>query len=128
MVFVWRSDRKPHTLIHEALQQGLSEGQCAEALSDWASSQFGMTASHPAGNDNMGLPCKNKWPPPEGTAPPPAEEDNPLAKMLMDISDTQETILQDHLLLTNRVNIHRCSNYCLQNKIRSETMQNGIWY
>jgi hypothetical protein len=31
----------------------------------------------------------------------------------MDASSSQESLLEDHLLLTNRFNIHRCSDYCL---------------
>ena len=34
----------------------------------------------------------------------------------MDVSSSQETLLEDHLLLTNRFNIHRCSEYCLTSK------------
>ena len=34
----------------------------------------------------------------------------------MDVSSSQESLLEDHLLLTNRFNIHRCSDYCLTSK------------
>ncbi len=77
----WRSDREPHNLIHEAIQRGLSEDQCAEELSSWAQSQFAMPASHPAGTDSMGNPRKDMWPPPEGTAPAPPDDTNPLLKL-----------------------------------------------
>ena len=59
---------------------------------------------------------KKFWPPPEGTAPLPPEEKNPLIQLLMDVSSSQESLLEDHLLLTNRFNIHRCSDYCLTSK------------
>ena len=109
----WRSDKQPHQLIHEAINEGLSDDKVAERLSTWAESTIGMTANHPAGKDESGEPRKYLWAPPEGSAPPPPEEDNPLIKLLMDVSDTQETLLDDHLLLTNRFNLHRCSDYCL---------------
>ena len=38
---------------------------------------------------------------------------HPLFKLLMDISSSQESLLEDHLLLTNRFNLHRCSDDCL---------------
>jgi hypothetical protein len=34
---------------------------------------------------------------------------NPLIKLLMDVSKSQETLLEDYVLLANRFNIHRCS-------------------
>jgi hypothetical protein len=43
----------------------------------------------------------------------PPVENNPLIKLLMDVSASQESLLEDHLLLTNRFNIHRSSDYCL---------------
>ena len=32
----------------------------------------------------------------------------------MDVSESQESLLQDHLLLTNHINLHRCSDYYLR--------------
>ena len=110
----WRKDKEPHNLLHAALQEGLSDENCAVKLSQWAESQFGLSASHPAGTNEQGEPRKDCWPPPEGTAPAPPEEKNPLVKLLTDICDTQETLLEDYLLLCNRINIHRCSDYCLR--------------
>ena len=72
-----------------------------------------MSASHPAGNGDDGNPRKDRWPPPEGTAP---EEKNLLVKLLMDTYSSQDSLLEDHLLLTNRINIHRCSDYCLRQR------------
>jgi len=109
----WRSDREPHNLLNQAIEEGLSDEDCANKLSNWATEQFGLTASHPAGKDDNGKPRKDLWPPPEGSAPLPPDEKNPLVKLLMDVSLSQETLLEDHLLLTNRFNIHRCSDYCL---------------
>ncbi|CAC5388042.1 unnamed protein product [Mytilus coruscus] len=112
----WRSDREPHNLINECIEKGLSDAECAATLSEWASIHFGLTGSHPAGQDENGLSIKKLWPPPEGTAPLPPEDKNPLIKLLMDVSLSQETLLEDHILLTNRFNIHRCSDYCLTSK------------
>jgi hypothetical protein len=100
--------------MNECLASGLSKDQCAEKISEWAASRLGMTVNHPAVKDINGHSKKDMRPPPEGLAPPPPEEANPLAKMLMDVSVTQESLLEDYLLLTNRVNIHRCSDYCLR--------------
>ena len=108
----WRQDKEPHHLLHEAIKSGFAEADCAKVISDWAKSSFGMSASHPAGKDAENQSRKNLWPPPEGTAPAPSEEQNPLVKMLMDVSESQESLLEDHLFLTNRINIHRCSDYC----------------
>jgi predicted RNA-binding protein with PUA domain len=65
---------------------------------------MGMSASHPAGNGDDGNPRKDRWPPPEGTAPAPPEEKNLLVKLLMDTYSSQDSLLEDHLLLTNRIN------------------------
>ncbi|XP_053372848.1 uncharacterized protein LOC128546392 [Mercenaria mercenaria] len=107
----WRQDRQPHNLLHAAVQEGLSDSMCAERLAKWASSEISLSAMHPAGSDSHGHPRKNLWPPPEGSAPAPDEEKNPLVKLLMDVSS-----LEDYLLLTNRVSLHRCSDYCLRTK------------
>ena len=74
----WRDDKEHHALLSKALDEGLSDEDFAKYLSDWASSKFGLTASHPAGKDENGNPKKNCWPPPEGTAPLPPEEKIPL--------------------------------------------------
>ena len=52
---------------------------------------------------------KDLRPPPEGTAPLPAE-DNALIKILIDVSETQESVVEDHFLLTNTINLHICSS------------------
>ena len=70
----WREDSEPHNLMHQAIKSGLSNAECAEKLATWASDEFGFTAMHPAGTDDNGSPRKDLWPPPEGTAPPPAGE------------------------------------------------------
>ena len=120
----WREDREPHVLLHDAIKNGLSDENSAELLSNWAKSHFRMTALHPAGKNEDGSSRKEFWPPPEGTATLPPEETNPLLKLFMDVSDSQESILQDHLLLTNRINLHRCSDYCLR-KPHSSASNNG---
>ena len=56
------------------------------------------------------------WPPQDGTAPLPPEEANHLLKLIMDVSETQESVTEGHFLLTYRINLHRCSNYCLRNQ------------
>lgn len=128
----WRSDRKPHNLMSSLIEKGLADDDCAGHLSQWAKDNFGMTACHPAGKDENGNRRRDLWPPPEGTAPPPPDEKNPLLKLLMDVSDSQHSLLEDHLLMTNRINIHRCSDYCLklpkkQVKITQKHLSHGIW-
>ncbi|WAQ97056.1 hypothetical protein MAR_029746 [Mya arenaria] len=110
----WRKDIEPHSLMHKCIEDGLNDAECAEALESWAKYEFGLSAEHPAGCDEAGKPRKDLWPPPEGTAPAPPEEKNPLVKLLMDVCDSQYSILEDYLLLSNRFNIHRCSDYCLR--------------
>ncbi|CAG2201823.1 unnamed protein product [Mytilus edulis] len=109
----WRFDKEPHNLMHQAYVDGKTDDECAKLLSDWAKLEYKMTANHPAGLDENNKP-KKIWPPPEGTAPAPPDEKNPLNKLLMDVSESQESILEDHLLLCNRINLHRCSDYCLR--------------
>ena len=111
----WRSDCQPHLLLYEALVKELSDENTAKELANWAKAVFGLTACHPAGCDENG-PRKNLWAPPEGTAPAPPEEENPLIKLLSDIGNEQEAMRLDHLLLCNKINLHRCSDYCLRNK------------
>ena len=108
----WRQDKEPHNQLQEAIKSGLAEADCAKVISDWAKSSFGMSVSHPAGKDTEKNSCKNLWPPPEGTAPAPSEEQNSLVKKLMNVSESQESLLEDYLSLTNRIKIHRCSDYC----------------
>jgi hypothetical protein len=38
----------------------------------------------------------------------------------MDVSKSQETLLEDYVLLANRFNIHHCSYYCLKNSKTSK--------
>ena len=47
----WRDDKKPHALLSKALEEGLSDEDCAKHLSDRAFSEFGLIASHSAGKD-----------------------------------------------------------------------------
>lgn len=54
----WRSDREPHDLLHQAITAGLSEEECADKLSLWASENFGLTANHPAGKDELVVQTK----------------------------------------------------------------------
>ena len=82
-------------------------------LATWAKSELGLTALHPAGTNEDGSSRKDPWAPPKGTAPLPPEEKNPLLKLLIDASETQESVAEDHFLLTNRFHLLRCSNYIL---------------
>ena len=109
----WRSDKQPHQLLFDAVKSGLSEDDGAEKLAQWAESNCGITAMHPAGQDETGQSRKDLWLPPEGNAPAPPEDKNPLLKLLMDVSYSQASLLEDHLLLSNRFSLHRCSDYCL---------------
>ena len=110
----WCSDREPHNLLYEATSRGLPLQDSAAELSKRAKSIFGMTASHPAASKEDGNPRKDFWLPPKGSAPAQPEDRNPLTKLLMDVCQTQESLLEDHLLLSNRINLHNCSNYCLR--------------
>ena len=92
--------------------KGLTEAEPATFLAELARLNFGITAFHPAGCDANGEPRENLWPPPEHSAVPPSEGKNPLLKLLMNVNESQETLLEDYLFLTNEVNIHRCSDYC----------------
>ncbi|KAL4234881.1 hypothetical protein ACF0H5_006523 [Mactra antiquata] len=91
----------------------IADDDIAEKLSSWAKSHFQMTAMHPAGKNNNGIPKTNIWPPPEGSFQNIPTEKNPLLKLLMDVCNSQQSLLEDHLLLTNCINIHKCSAYCL---------------
>ena len=108
----WREDRQPHQLLHEAREDGCDENEYAARLSHWAEENFAMTALHPAGSDREGQSRKDLWPPPEGSADPILGDRDPLVKMLMEIAATQDGMLEDHLLLVNRVGLHSCSDYC----------------
>ena len=78
----------------------VADNQTVVELAMWAKAIFGMTAKHPAGEDENG-PWKHLWAPPEGTATPPLEEENPLVKLLGDVADSQESLLENNLLLCN---------------------------
>ena len=78
----------------------------------WAESVFGMAASYPAGVDTFGQSRKDMWPSPEGTAPPIPEENNPLVKLLCEAATTRGQLLNDHILVTNKVNIDVRSDFC----------------
>ena len=110
----WRDDRQPHQLSHEACEHGCDDEEYAARLNQWADENFAMTALHPAGSDEEGQPRKDLWPPPEGSADPISEDRDPLVKMLMEMAATQDTILEDHLLLVRRVGLHSCSDYFLR--------------
>ena len=110
----WRDDRQPHQLLHEAREDDCDDDEYAARLSLWADENFAMTALHPAGSDEEGQPRKDLWPPPEGSADPISGDRDPLVKMLLEIAATQNAILEDHLLLVNRVGLHSCSDYCLR--------------
>ena len=110
----WRDDRQPHQLLHEACEDDCDDDEYAARLSLWADENFAMTALHPAGSDEEGQPRKDLWPPPEGSADPISGDRDPLVKMLLEIAATQNAILEDHLLLVNRVGLHSCSDYCLR--------------
>ena len=119
---VWRHDREPHELLYKAIQKELSETETAQELAQWAESVFHMTALHPAGCDADGSPKTDLWPPPEGTAPAIPEEDNPLMKLLSDVAQTQEELINDHLLLTNKINLHVCSDFCWKKNRKGENV------
>ena len=96
----WRHGRQPSQMLYEAVRDELSEDEIISELDLWAKEVFRMSASHPAGDD------KSKWCHPEGSAPPVPEEQNPLLKLFNDISYSQEALLNDHILLSNKINMH----------------------
>ena len=110
----WRDDRQPHQLLHEAREDNCSETEYAARLSQWADENFAMTALHPAGSNEEGQPRKDLWPPPEGTADPISTDRDPLVEMLMETAASQDAILEDHLLLWNRVGLHSFCDYYLR--------------
>jgi len=75
----WREDREPHVLLKNAREEGCEEDEYVSRLGGWVS------ASHPAGTDDQGIPKKEFWPPPEGTAEPIATDQDRLVKLLMDV-------------------------------------------
>ena len=52
-----------------------------------------MAALHPAGSDREGQSRKDLWPPPKGSADPILDDRDPLLKMLMEITATQDGML-----------------------------------
>ena len=110
----WRDDRQPHQLLHEAREDNCSETEYAARLSQWADENFATTALHPAGNNEEGQPRNDLWPPPEGTADPISTDRDPLVEMLMETAASQDAILEDHLLLWNRVGLHSFCDYYLR--------------
>lgn len=44
----------------------------------------------------------------------------------MDVSDSRYSLLDNDILVTNRINIHRCSDYCLQLPKTGENLMNVI--
>ena len=91
-----------------------SHTSCYMTLVNMVVMMRSMTALHPAGSDKEGQPRKDLWPPPEGSADPISEDRDPLVKMLMEMAATQDAILEDHLLLVNRVELHSCSDHFLR--------------
>ena len=106
----WRDDGQPHQLLHEAREDNCNETEYAARLSQWADEKFAMTALHPACSNEEGQPRKDLWPPAEGTADPISTDRDTLVKMLMEIAASQDAVLEDHLLLVNRVGLHSCSD------------------
>ena len=106
--------------LYEAREDNCGDVEYAARLSHWADHTLAMTALHPAGSDEENQPRKDLWPAPEGTAEPVSNERDPLLKMLMEVATTQDGILEDHLLLVNRVGLHSCSDYYLRTPLHSE--------
>ena len=101
MAWLDRSGMQPHQLLYQAVCANLPNNDTAQELAQWAEAIFGMTAIHPAGKDESGNSRKNLWPPPEGTAPAPPEDKNLLIKLLTDVSSNQDSLLEDHILLSS---------------------------
>ena len=69
-----------------------------------------MTTMHPADSDASGHPNKGMLPPLEGNAPTTHEVKNPLLKLFNGIFKSECSILEDHLLLTNKINLNHFSH------------------
>ena len=87
----WRSDRDPHNLLHNAIKDGLSDPDCANVLSQWATEQFSIGASHLAVKDETGKHRKKSLANTRGLCSLTPRRKNPLIKLLMDVSMSQET-------------------------------------
>jgi len=74
----WSENMEPSKTLHQCLADGFDYGEVAIPVAEWAEKKKALTAIYPAGNDENGQPRKELWAPPEGTAPAPPEEDNPL--------------------------------------------------
>ena len=83
-----------------AIQRSLADDQTASELTEWANSQFALTAMQPADKACGGCTTKRHLKEQPHVLP---EDENPLAKLLMDVSLTQTSIQQNHSILTNRV-------------------------
>ena len=93
---------EPHQLLYQAVYVNLPDNGLAQELAQWVvKAIFRMTANYSAGKDESGNARKNLLPPPEGTAPAPPEDKNPLNKLLTDVSSNQEFLQEDHILLSN---------------------------
>lgn len=82
-----------------------------------------MIACHPDEKDEKGNPRRDLWPPQDGTTLP-TDENNPIQKLLW--MSVTPGMLEDDILVTNRINIHRCSNYCLQLPKTGENLMHVI--
>ncbi|EDO33521.1 predicted protein [Nematostella vectensis] len=74
----WREDRQPHELLHQAVQEECQKPEKVRRLNEWVEDNFAISASNPACKDEDGEPRKEFWLPPEGTAEPVSEDDDPL--------------------------------------------------
>ena len=110
----WRNDMEPSKTLHQCLEGGFDNVEAAFPVSEWAETEYALTAIHPAGNDESGQPRKDLWAPPEGIAPAPPEEDNPLRKLYHEQCVDDEKTVEDHIRIVNRTHLHRCSDYCLR--------------
>ena len=96
-------------------------------LDDESSGMFspGFVSMHPAGGEEisdenknkMWIPDKTKWSPPEGTQDAPSK--NPLSISLSKVFERNAGLDAQHVLMVNRVALHKCSNYCLRSKSKN---------
>lgn len=85
-----------------------------------------MTACHPDEKDEKGNPRRDLWPPQDGTALH-TDENNPIQKLLwMSVTPGILCLKTIDIFVTNRINIHRCSDYCLQLPKTGENLMHVI--
>ena len=85
-----------------------------------------MPTSLPAGKDCQGKICDHFQ---EVHLLLHRKKKETLIKLLLDVSSSKETLLEDYLLLQDRFNMHCCSDYCkfVLSQLRLEKELNNMY-